>query len=288
MTPLQFGVIDGIYQGASALVRLAGGFAADRSAPPQGGRGGRLRAVGASAGSACCSSARLVGADRRVVFADRIGKGIRTAPRDALISLSTPHGGRSGRAFGVHRAMDTAGAMIGPLHGVRPACCVAPQRYDAIFVVSFCFAIVGLAVLLLFVREPPRRGARRRRRAGRARARDRGLLRVPALPRLTSSRARSRWRRSATASSTSACRTARLRPRYLPLLYVGTAAVYMVLAVPVGPARRPGRPRPRLRRRLRAVARRLRSLLLPALGARPGARRRCSFRRPSTRPPTAS
>jgi hypothetical protein len=46
--------------------------------------------------------------------ADRVGKGIRTAPRDALISHSTPEG-KVGRAFGLHRSMDQAGAIIGPL-----------------------------------------------------------------------------------------------------------------------------------------------------------------------------
>ena len=49
-----------------------------------------------------------------VVVLDRVGKAIRTAPRDALISLSsTPE--RQGLAFGVHRAMDTVGALLGPL-----------------------------------------------------------------------------------------------------------------------------------------------------------------------------
>src|SRR4029453_11916236 len=49
-----------------------------------------------------------------IVLIDRIGKGIRSDSRDALISFSTPTS-ELGTAFGVHRALDTAGAMIGPL-----------------------------------------------------------------------------------------------------------------------------------------------------------------------------
>jgi MFS family permease len=84
---------------------------------------------------------------------DRIGMGIRTAPRDAMISLSGPPSGMA-TAFGVHRALDTAGAMLGPLvaFGILA---LAPDSFDAIFVVSFCFALMGLGVLLLFVKNPP-------------------------------------------------------------------------------------------------------------------------------------
>ena len=82
------------------------------------------------------------------VTADRIGKGMRTAPRDALISLSTPPAGLAS-AFGVHRAMDAAGAMLGPLTATA-LLLAAPQRFDLVFVVSFSLGIVGLAVLMLF------------------------------------------------------------------------------------------------------------------------------------------
>jgi MFS family permease len=88
-----------------------------------------------------------------IVTADRLGKGIRTAPRDALISLSTPRDAL-GAAFGVHRAMDAAGAMIGPLAAVA-VLTLAPRRFDLVFVVSFALGIVGLSVLVLFVRTPP-------------------------------------------------------------------------------------------------------------------------------------
>ena len=50
-------------------------------------------------------------------FADRFGKGIRTSPRDALLAETSPERGR-GRAFGFERAMDSAGAVLGPLIGL--------------------------------------------------------------------------------------------------------------------------------------------------------------------------
>src|SRR5439155_5389271 len=85
---------------------------------------------------------------------DRTGKGIRTAPRDALISLSTPRE-QLGTAFGVHRALDTTGAMLGPLLAFA-LLAVAPGRFDTVFVVSFCVALVGLGILTLFVEKPSR------------------------------------------------------------------------------------------------------------------------------------
>ncbi|MET8098573.1 MFS transporter [Streptomyces sp. NPDC005236] len=148
LSPLGFGLLDGIYNGFSALVRLAGGHLADRG-------GGRHKWV-AGAGyalSAVCKPLLLVAQTLTpiglVLAADRTGKGLRTAPRDALISLSSTPENR-GRAFGVHRAMDTAGALLGPLVAfliLRETV----DGYDAVFTVSFCVAVVGVLVLVLFV-----------------------------------------------------------------------------------------------------------------------------------------
>src|SRR5205823_340785 len=80
-------------------------------------------------------------------------KGVRTAPRDALISLSSPRGALA-TAFGVHRALDTAGALLGPLLAFVLLALV-PGAFDAVFVVSFCAAVLGLGVLLLFVENRP-------------------------------------------------------------------------------------------------------------------------------------
>src|SRR6266545_2393754 len=149
-TPLQFGIVDGIYQGATAFVRLLAGVASDRK-----GRHKPVASIGYAISAVCKLGMILAGSSLAaiyaVVYADRVGKGIRTAPRDALISLSA-HPKALGAAFGVHRAMDTAGAMIGPLlaFGLLTA---APRRYDTVWVVSFCFAVVGVAVISLLVRD---------------------------------------------------------------------------------------------------------------------------------------
>ncbi|MEV5122534.1 MFS transporter [Streptomyces decoyicus] len=154
LSPLGFGVLDGVYNGVSALVRLVGGRLSDRG----GGGGHKAVAVVGYGLSALCKplllmvhSLPLIGA---VLAVDRTGKGLRTAPRDAMISLAAEPGTR-GRAFGVHRAMDTAGALCGPLVAFL-LLRAAADGYDAVFTVSFCVAVVGVVVLLLFV---PRRAA---------------------------------------------------------------------------------------------------------------------------------
>jgi predicted MFS family arabinose efflux permease len=93
------------------------------------------------------------------VAIDRIGKGIRTAPRDGLIALRSPSD-ELATAFGVHRALDAAGAMIGPLAAFL-LLAAAPGRFDILFSVSFVAAVAGLVIILLFV-EPLTAGERGR------------------------------------------------------------------------------------------------------------------------------
>lgn len=160
-SPLGFGTLDGVYNGVSALVQLTGGHLADRI------RNHKLLAGLGYGLSALCKPLLLlassVGALGTVLALDRTGKGLRTAPRDAMISLSTP-AGKQGRAFGVHRAMDTTGAMLGPLAAFL-ILRTAVDGYDAVFGVSACVAVLGVLVLVLFV--PGReRGASARRGGG--------------------------------------------------------------------------------------------------------------------------
>jgi MFS family permease len=151
LSPAAYGLIDGVYAGATVLLRLAGGYAADRIS--------RRKAV-AGTGYAISALAKLglllagssVPALAAAITADRAGKGLRTAPRDALITLSTPDG-ELGRAFGVHRTMDTIGAFAGPLAALGVFLLAGAQRYDAVFVASFCVALFGVVVLVLFVRD---------------------------------------------------------------------------------------------------------------------------------------
>ncbi|WP_405971662.1 MFS transporter [Streptomyces sp. NBC_00988] len=148
LSPLGFGLLDGIYNGFSALVRLVGGHLADRG----GGRHKWIAGIGYGI-SALCKPLLLLAHTLTpiglILAADRTGKGLRTAPRDALISLSSTPENR-GRAFGVHRAMDTAGALLGPLAAFLILRATV-DGYDAVFTVSFCVAVVGVLVLVLFV-----------------------------------------------------------------------------------------------------------------------------------------
>ncbi|WP_433317577.1 MFS transporter [Micromonospora sp. CA-269861] len=152
LSPVAFGVLDGVHTGATALLRVVGGFAADRF---------RRRKLIAGVGYALSAVAKLglllagrsIPAIGAVIAVDRLGKGVRSAPRDALITLSTPPEAL-GRAFGVHRAMDSVGAFLGPLAAFA-VLLVVGQSYDAVFVTSFCIAALAVVVLVLFVRERP-------------------------------------------------------------------------------------------------------------------------------------
>ncbi|ADJ43689.1 major facilitator transporter [Amycolatopsis mediterranei S699] len=228
LNPLQFGLLDGLYAGATALVRVLGGHLADRwrRLKAVAGFGYGLSAVGKLGLVAAGSSVAAIGL---VLAADRTGKGLRTGPRDALISLSSEPASL-GRSFGVHRAMDTVGAFLGPLVAMA-VLAVSLGSYSSVFVTSFCIAAIAVLLLALFVRERP---GSVDRAAVSARA-ALGLLRQQDFRRVTLWAAllglvtvgdsfvylvlQRRWEIAAT---------------YFPLLPLGTAGVYLLLAVPLG------------------------------------------------------
>lgn len=82
---------------------------------------------------------------------DRVGKGIRTAPRDAL--LGTYSEGNSGAIFGFHRGMDTLGAAIGPLAAIL-LLYLYPENFQLIFLVAFVPSVVAVS-FTLFVKDKP-------------------------------------------------------------------------------------------------------------------------------------
>jgi MFS family permease len=108
------GVVEGAAEGVAAATKLLGGRLADRRATrPLIAAGYGLAAVGKVL-IAVATSWPMVLAGRCV---DRIGKGIRGAPRDALLMAGADPEAR-GRIFGFHRAADTAGAVVGPALGL--------------------------------------------------------------------------------------------------------------------------------------------------------------------------
>ena len=228
LSAVQFGVIDGLYQGVTAFARLASGIVADRW------RQYKLIAVLGYGLSAICKLGLLAtgsawGTVAGVLSADRLGKGIRTAPRDALISLTTrPQDLAS--AFGVHRAMDTIGVLVGPLLAFWILSSM-PSRFDAIFVVSFAIALIGIAILVLLV-DDRRSGEIENRRVTvdlPGLIRNRPFISICTVAALTSFVVVSdaflylllQWKRGSGAES-------------IPLLYAGTASSYLVLAAPLG------------------------------------------------------
>ncbi|MEU8796385.1 MFS transporter [Spirillospora sp. NPDC048819] len=229
LSPLAFGLLDGLYGGVTVLVRLAGGHLADR-------RGRHKLVAGLGYGlSAACKPALLPAATvpglAAVLAADRIGKGLRTAPRDALISLSSGPD-EQGRAFGVHRAMDTVGALLGPLVAFG-LLWTAADAYDAVFVVSGCVAAAGVLVLVLFVRRPAPAGETGAPPPSLRRAL--GLLRMRAMRRICGCAA---LLGAVTIGDAFVFLLVQDRfgvtPQWFPLLPLGTAAGFLVLAMPLG------------------------------------------------------
>jgi MFS family permease len=110
--PKALGIIEGIAEATSSVLKLFSGVLTDktRSAKPWVVGGYTLAALSRPLMS-LASSWPIVLALR---FSDRVGKGLRSSPRDALLAKATPADQR-GLAFGVHRSMDNAGAVIGPL-----------------------------------------------------------------------------------------------------------------------------------------------------------------------------
>lgn len=84
-------------------------------------------------------------------FIDRFGKGVRTAPRDAIIADSAPRH-QLGRSFGFHRAMDQFGAVVGPAIAFV-VLALHPGQYRMVFWISMIPGVLCVAVIWLFIRE---------------------------------------------------------------------------------------------------------------------------------------
>ncbi len=147
--PAAIGLIEGVAETTSSLLKLWAGRLGDRGIGHK-----RLAVSGYAVSNLVRPLIGLAGSWPVVLllrFGDRVGKGIRTAPRDALIALTVHHDIR-GRAFGLHRAMDHAGAMIGPLVAAALLAASVPLRH--VFLASVVPGMLAVLLLLLFVREP--------------------------------------------------------------------------------------------------------------------------------------
>lgn len=149
--PAALGVIEGIAESTASILKLASGYISDRV---------HRRKIWVVGGYLVSNLARpLIGlaaswpAVMMLRFIDRIGKGVRTSPRDALIAESTPREYR-GKAFGFHRAADHAGAVAGPLLATVLLGIYSVQL-KTIFLLSIIPGLLTIAVLLAGVKETP-------------------------------------------------------------------------------------------------------------------------------------
>lgn len=112
------GLVEGVAESTASLFKLFSGHLSDRAKrrKPLVVAGYGLSGLTRPLIAAAAASWHVLAAR----FIDRIGKGLRSSPRDALIADSTPPD-RIGKAFGLHRAMDHAGAVIGPLFAFAAA-----------------------------------------------------------------------------------------------------------------------------------------------------------------------
>jgi len=148
------GLIEGFAESVASIFKVISGFLSDRL---------KARKPFIVLGYASSTISKLlfgIATSWHLVFFakafDRFGKGARTAPRDALISASTPPTAR-GLSFGFHRAMDTVGAIIGPLL----ALILLPffrHNLRILFLIAFIPSVIGVFLVLILVREirPPR------------------------------------------------------------------------------------------------------------------------------------
>ena len=153
------GTIEGLAESISSLLKLFAGYLSDRLAK---------RKSLVVAGYSIASLARPLLAFAQtwtqvlaIRLTDRIGKGIRTAPRDAMIA-DTVRVEQRGLAFGFHRAMDHAGAVIGPIIGyvlvilfVANAKSPTTREFSKIFLVASVPALIAVLVAIFLMRESP-------------------------------------------------------------------------------------------------------------------------------------
>jgi MFS family permease len=146
------GLIEGVAEGTAAIAKVFSGVLSD-----QFGRRKPLVVLGyglAALSKPLFPLANSAGWVLAARFADRIGKGIRGAPRDALIADATPKDLR-GAAYGLRQALDTAGALLGPLAAIG-LMILLEGDIRKVFWVALLPALAAVAMLALGVEEPAR------------------------------------------------------------------------------------------------------------------------------------
>src|SRR3954468_14952395 len=144
---LSLGVIEGVAEGANSVLKIISGWLTDRFGQPK-----KLVLGGYGLSSAVRPLIAFVTAWPQVLalrFTDRLGKGIRSSPRDAMLASFAPATTR-GRVYGFHRGMDHAGALAGPLIATIYLY-FYPEAYRSLFTWTL---VPGIIVVLLILRLP--------------------------------------------------------------------------------------------------------------------------------------
>jgi len=156
--PAFLGIVEGIAETTASLLKLASGWFSDRI-----GRRKTLVVTGYGVASVMRPLIAIATAPWQILvirFADRVGKGIRGAPRDALIADSvSPH--QHGTAYGYHRAADHTGAVLGPLLAAS-LLVLLPGEYRIVFALAAVPALLSVIVLVFKVHEPRAQAQARR------------------------------------------------------------------------------------------------------------------------------
>lgn len=146
---VSIGLIEGVAESTASILKIFSGWLSDKMR-----RRKFLMVIGYGLSDLIKPLLYLVNSWTQVLgirFLDRTGKGIRTSPRDALIADASPEEHR-GKAFGFHRAMDTAGAAIGPLLAFAILAFFA-NRYRLVFLLSAIPGVLAIIILILFLKE---------------------------------------------------------------------------------------------------------------------------------------
>jgi len=142
-------LIEGIAESTASLVKALSGFWSDKI-----GKNKPFMVVGYGISAVIIPLYSLVVSPMQVLylrFLERFGKGIRTAPRDSLIAGSVV-GGETGKSFGLQKAMDNSGAILGPLFAFA-LLTILPGDYRLIFLLAGIPAIVSVFVILFKIQE---------------------------------------------------------------------------------------------------------------------------------------
>ena len=149
---LTVGLIEGVAEAIAAITRVFSGVLSDWLR-----RRKLLTVIGYGLAAATKPMFALAGSIGLVVtarFLDRVGKGIRGAPRDALIAdIAPPH--LRGSSYGLRQSLDTVGAFIGPLAAIALMALTA-DRFRTVFWIAAVPAAIAMVILVLGVHEPPR------------------------------------------------------------------------------------------------------------------------------------